>query len=69
MTDGTRAPLEIRNGRYYVDCRKISAYIKVKNNVIIEAPPLLRKFIGQQYLNLIKWFSKFGDVKDKRIGD
>jgi len=36
--------------------------------IIIDAAPVVRKFIGQPFGNLLLWFKKFGKVRRRRLG-
>ena len=43
---------------YQIDCEKFCGYIKVENNIIIDAMPIVKIFIGQPVENLTKWVTK-----------
>lgn len=54
---------------YYIDCSKFcGGIITDDNDLIIDVPPLFKKFKGQKVTNLFYWISKtFGKVVWKEL--
>lgn len=56
--------------KYHITCNEFTVLVIVKANIITEAPPIVRKFIGQDIGALLHWVKKnFTDVKVKRVND
>lgn len=55
--------------KYYLDCAKFCGHIYTDDNdLIIDVPPLFRKFQGQPIMNLFYWISKvMGKIVWKEI--
>ena len=51
--------------RLYVSCNKFACRVVVDEStqVITDAAPVIRKFIGQPIRNLYTWFAKFGNLR------
>lgn len=41
---------------------KMTVWIKTKGPMIIEAAPIVRKFVGQYWTDLLAWMRKQGEV-------
>ena len=53
---------------YRIDCSKFCGSVSVKDGIIISAMPIVKKFVGQSFDNLISWTKyKFGNVKIERL--
>ena len=48
---------------YWVSCLKFTVCVRTHNGVIVEAAPIVRKFVGQPTVNLLNWARKFGGLK------
>lgn len=46
-----------------VECKKFVVLVIVENHVIVDAAPMVRKFIGQPLGNLLRWAERFGGYK------
>lgn len=57
------------SGWWYVSVPNMTAAVKVERGVIVEAPPILQKFVGQPSKNLGKWMRAMGDFKFERLPD
>ena len=50
--------------RYWLSCNKFTVGVTVNDqNIIIEAAPITRTFIGQPLSNLINWMEKLKGFK------
>lgn len=45
------------NGVYFMSGKRYTFRVIVKQNVVIGAAPVARRFIGQHIQHLIKWFN------------
>lgn len=43
---------------YQISCSKFTCSFSVEDDVIVDAAPIIRKFIGQPWGNLIRWVNK-----------
>ncbi len=57
------------SGLLWVSCPRFTVKLTVKNGLITDAAPIVRRFIGQPYINLITWFRKFGLVHTEWLDD
>lgn len=48
---------------YYLSSKAMTVGIVTKDGLIVEAPPIAKKFIGQSLNNLIDWMAKQGDLR------
>lgn len=57
-------------GDYQISCSKFCGFIRVdEDGLIIDAMPIVRKFIGQPVKNLSDWCTKrFGGVTLQKLG-
>lgn len=56
--------------KYWVSCVKFTVQVTVnEEGRIVEAAPIVRKFIGQPFANLKKWASSFGGVRVRDLGE
>ena len=42
--------------RLWISTPKFTAAVTAQNNYVVEAAPILRKFVGQPWINLQRWF-------------
>lgn len=42
----------------WLSTEKMTVLVRVDNDVIVEAPPVVRKFVGQRFSNLTNWMNK-----------
>ena len=55
---------------YWVSTKKMTIYVRTnKENLIVECAPIIRKFKGQSFKNLLNWLHKLGEVTYKLIGE
>lgn len=55
---------------YWVSSNRITILVEVGiDNLIRDAPPIARKFIGQRFENLIKWMAKQGGLRVVKLKD
>lgn len=60
--------MNIKKRYFWVSCVKFTCYVETddipgKACVIIGGAPIIRKFIGQPFPNLVKWMTKLGGFK------
>lgn len=53
---------------YWLSCSKMTVRVDVRDGVIIDAAPVVRKFVGQPLENLTRWMWKLGGFKRELIG-
>lgn len=53
-----------RGKLYRVTTKTFCCYVGVLDNIIVDAAPILRKFVGQSLGNLRRWISKLGGTVD-----
>jgi hypothetical protein len=41
--------------RFWISCRIFTVKVNVEDGVIVQAAPIVRKFVGQPLANLLKW--------------
>lgn len=59
----------LMNETYYFSCNKFTVRVVTNSRgVIVDAAPIVRRFIGQPRNNLKRWADKFGGVRIVRIG-
>ena len=51
----------IPDGGYWLSTDKMTVYAEVKDDIIINAAPIIRKFINQPAINLWRWLDKLGN--------
>ena len=51
---------------YWLSSRKMTIAVRVEV-VIVEAPPIARKFIGQPLENLVGWMTRQGGFRMERL--
>ncbi len=55
---------------YWVSSSRITILVKVGiDNLILDTPPIARKFIGQRFENLIKWMARQGGLRVVKLKD
>jgi hypothetical protein len=53
---------------YWLSNKKMTVKVILdENDTIIDAAPILFKFIGQPIINLTRWLSKFGETKGVKL--
>ena len=53
-----------------ISCEKFTVGVKLsEDGIILDAAPIVRKFIGQKIENLINWSEKFGKVDVFKLGE
>ena len=52
---------------WWVSCRRFTAKAVVIDGRIVDAAPILRKFIGQPITNLLDWARSLGDYRAEII--
>ena len=52
---------------YWLSSEKMTVLVDVKDNTIVIAPPIVRKFLGQPIKSLINWMEKQGGLKVKKV--
>jgi len=55
------------DGAWRFSCKKFAVRVMIINNIITEAAPVTRSFIGQPPDNLRGWFQKFGGFRLRRL--
>lgn len=48
---------------WWVSSEKMTFGVKTVDNIITDAAPIGKKFIGQHFINLLKWMKKQGGLK------
>ncbi len=54
---------------WWVSCTRFTIRVSTINGIIKEAAPIARKFIGQDFRNLLKWASGFGGLQYQDLDD
>lgn len=55
-------------GWYWLSTPRMTVAVRLNDsNVIVEAPPIVRKFIGQPSTNLGRWMRKQGHLRGEWI--
>lgn len=54
---------------HYVSSERMTAMVGVKNGFITTTPPILNKFKGQPFDNLVRWLSKQPGFKMEEVGE
>ena len=54
---------------YWVSCLKFTVCVTTKHDIITDAAPVVKRFIGQPFINLKRWFGKFGKVTVHDLDD
>lgn len=60
---------EIDGVWYYMSSRKMTIAILCENGRIVYSPPIVRRFIGQELVNLVGWMEKQGGFYYTPIDD
>lgn len=47
---------------YWVSCEKFTIRVEVEHGRITKAAPIARRFVGQQFTNLLKWAAGLGGL-------
>lgn len=45
------------DGWYWLTTERMTVAVRVIDTRVVEAPPIVRKFVGQPALNLIRWLA------------
>lgn len=52
---------------YWLSSKKMTVLVEVQDGRIIQAAPVVRKFIGQPVQNLIRWMRKQGGLRIEEL--
>jgi hypothetical protein len=52
---------------YRVKCNRFVVQVDVVNTIISDAPPIVRRFIGQPFTRFIRWCGKLGGLRYQLI--
>lgn len=56
--------------RWWASCNKFTVFVEVdENKRIVDTAPVVRRFIGQSFDNLLRWFAGFGGLRYEEIGE
>lgn len=55
--------LDILNKVFWVSCRLFTVRVEVRDNIIVNAAPVVKRFQGQPFNNLKRWMAKFGKFR------
>lgn len=55
------------DGWLYLSSLKITIAIRIESGIIVESPPITRKFLGQPVANLARWLGDQGGFKWARL--
>jgi hypothetical protein len=45
------------DGWYWLSTERMTVAVRIERTKVVDAPPIVRKFIGQRALNLIRWLA------------
>lgn len=48
---------------YWFSTPRMTVAVEVKDGIIINSPPITRKFVGQPVENLKRWLEKQGELR------
>lgn len=54
---------------WYVTTGRITCAVEVKDDVIVTAPPIYQRFVGQPAKNLGNWLRSKGEVEFRRMAE
>lgn len=60
-------PMENNMKCYWLSSKKMTVLVEVQDGRIIQAAPVVRKFIGQPVQNLIRWMRKQGGLRIEEL--
>lgn len=49
--------------KYWLSCRAWTVQVTVEDDIVVEAAPIVRKFVGQRFANLVRWAEKLGGMR------
>lgn len=52
---------------WWISSHKMTIGVTTVDNIIIDAAPIVKKFIGQHLVKLLKWMQKQGDIKIEKL--
>lgn len=52
---------------YWLSSSRMTVGVKVENGIIVDAAPIVRKFVGQPVDNLKRWMNKQSGFKMEKI--
>lgn len=55
------------NGWHWCSSRALTVIVRVQANRVVESPPITRKFIGQPFVNLLRWMNRQGGLTVQTI--
>ena len=55
------------NGWFYLSTQRMTVAVEVRDGVIVTAPPIVRKFLGQPPANLGRWLRRQPGFKAARL--
>ena len=54
--------------KWWVSCTKFTGQVDTgKDDIILMAPPVWKKFVGQPFIHLLNWLRKFGGLKYENL--
>ena len=54
---------------WWISCHRMTVFVGTENGGIVEAAPIVRRFIGQPLSNLTGWLGRrFGGLQIEEIG-
>jgi hypothetical protein len=53
---------------WWLSCSRFTVGVEIKDGVIVDAAPIVRKFIGQPTRNLGRWMRGIGGFQAVRVG-
>lgn len=56
------------DGWYWLTTERMTVAVLVRDTVVVTAPPIVRKFVGQPALNLIRWLARQPGFASSYIG-
>jgi hypothetical protein len=55
------------HGTYWISSVKMTFSVEVEDNVITDAAPIAKRFVGQPFENLYRWMNAQGGLRLERI--
>jgi hypothetical protein len=55
-------------GWYWLSCPRFTVAVRVDDGVVREAPPIVRRFVGQSLSAMERWARTLGAVRVEKLG-
>lgn len=54
---------------WWVSCSRMTVWVMNRDGYIMDTAPVTKRFIGQPFSNLLRWFERIGGLEYRRIDD